>query len=384
MNEFVHTFCLKKLLPSEEFVSVLLKRDDLFFYVADEMKWVLKGYEGTGIRAELKALDNDSALRRYDSAHPRYEIETVVTPSRLLGARPFYSNLTAEPEKMKAACAKLWSLTDSIREATGIDLLGKAKLYRVDVTKDILTPSDLYSHEIIKAAKQSLNNRNYRLYNPAVNLNCVVYWRREDSMMFNGRKFWAKIYNKKRDMSLNREYEQELEALEDYGLLRFEISLLRDFLRDSYGAKGFAEREKLSDIICAITADAPSLMKRCFVKLFYKGSMVSRGVMKRYFERKRKKGQWSRTAKRMLKFSDWITHTDPETLHSEEDADPLWDGFLLDRFETIGLSPVHVDKRCPYIPSFSDMLDGAVDKKLLRFAEDATKRKRSDIEYWTV
>ena len=41
MNEFVHTFCLKKLLPSEEFDSVLLKRDDLFFYVADEMKWVL-------------------------------------------------------------------------------------------------------------------------------------------------------------------------------------------------------------------------------------------------------------------------------------------------------------------------------------------------------
>lgn len=31
MNEFVHTFCLKKLLPSEEFDSVLLKRDDLFF-----------------------------------------------------------------------------------------------------------------------------------------------------------------------------------------------------------------------------------------------------------------------------------------------------------------------------------------------------------------
>ena len=110
--------------------------------------------------------------------------------------------------------------------------------------------------------------------------------------------------------------------------------------------------------------------------------MVSRGVMKRYFERKRKKGQWSRTAKRMLKFSDWITHTDPEILHSEEDADPLWDGFLLDRFETIGLSPVHVDKRCPYIPSFSDMLDGAVDKKLLRLAKEVAKRKREEVKYW--
>lgn len=382
MDEFVHTFSLKRLIPSEEFDPGLLKRDDLFFYVEDEKKWVLKGYDDTGIRVELKALNNESALRKYDNTHPRYEVETIVTPGRIIDAHPRINGLT-DSDKIQAACEKLKCLTDSIFESTGIELLHKAKLYRVDVTKDVLTPNDFYSHEIIKAAKHSLKNSNYRLYNPATNINCVVYWRLEDSMMFKGKKFWAKIYNKKRDLSLNKErYEQELEALEEYGLLRFEISLLRDFLRDSYGAKGFVEIEKLAEIICSITKDASSLMEKCFVRLFYEGAMVSRSVMKKIIERRRKKGQWSRTVKNMMEFSDWITHTDPEVLRNEEAENPLWDGSLIQRFETIGLSAVHVDKKTPYIPSFSDLIHDEIDSKLLGFSKMATKRKRKELVYW--
>lgn len=52
------------------------------------------------------------------------------------------------------------------------------------------------------------------------------------------------------------------------------------------------------------------------------------------------------------------------------------------KHELLSLSPVYVNGQCPYIPSFSDMLNGTVDQRLLNFAWQATKHRRTELTYW--
>lgn len=45
-------------------------------------------------------------------------------------------------------------------------IMHKAKLHRVDVSKDIETPSEEYSQEVIRIAKRALHKYGYELWTP--------------------------------------------------------------------------------------------------------------------------------------------------------------------------------------------------------------------------
>lgn len=376
MNEFVHTFSVKRLIAKEEHASLFGGKQSLFFWNKIKNIWVLKGHEGSGLRAEIRPLKNKDPLRSFNSEHPQYEIEIIVTLAKLLNPDTNLGGLTTKDE-IELACKNLGILVKGIEEISKVDLFQRAKLYRVDLTKDIITPNDLYTHEIVRAAKKSINRYGYEGYDPRQHLDYTFTWKDEDSMMFKSKKVWGKLYNKRRDLSLNK-CQSEIEKLGDYGLLRFEISILRDILRDDYSAKGYITLETLPQILYALTADGNMLLDKYLVKTFYKGAMLSKSILKRRL--KCEKGLWSKTIDSMIDFSDWVTLMKPEDLTYYDI--PVGISIAISRFLNLNLSPVQVSKLCPYIPSFSDMLNGTIDDGLLNFARRETYRKRKELVYW--
>ena len=376
MNEFIHTFGMKRLITEKEHTSLCGNKHPLFFWNSKKGIWALKGHEGSGLRAEIRPLENECPLRLFNSEHPPYEIEIIVTLAKLLYPDTNLGGLTAKTE-IELACENLGIIVNGIEEISKVDLLQGAKLHRVDLTKNIITPNDLYTHEIIEAAKKSVNRYGYEGYDPRVHLDYTVSWKDEDSMMFKSKKVWCKLYNKKRDLLLNK-HQSEIEELGDHGLLRFEISLLRDILRDDYNAKGFITLEELPQILYSLTADGNMLLDKYLVKTFYKGAMLSKSILKKRL--KCEKNLWATTVDSMNNFSNWVTQMKPKDLKYYDIPDGI--SAEISRFANLNLSPVQVSKLCPYIPSFSDMLNGTIDDWLLNFAWRATKRKAKELVYW--
>lgn len=376
MNEFIHTFSIKRPIIEEEYTPLFGNTHALFFWNSKKNIWVLKGHEGSGLRAEVRPLKNDYPLRAFNGEHPRYEIEIIITLAKLLNPDTNLGGLTTKAE-IELACKNLGIITKDIEEISKVDLLQGAKLNRVDLTKDIITPNDLYTHEIIAAAKKSIDRYGYEGHDPRKHPDYTISWKDEDSMMFKSKKVWGKLYNKKRDLLLNK-HQSEIEELGDYGLLRFEISILRDILRDDYNAKGFITLEELPQILYSLTADGNMLLDKYLVKTFYKGTMLSKRVLKKRL--KCEKGLWTKTVDSMINFSDWVTLKKPKDLKYYDIPDGI--SAEISRFANLNLSPVQVSKLCPYIPSLSDMLNGIIDDGLLNFAWRATKRKAKELVYW--
>lgn len=377
MNEFIHTFSIKRPIVEEEYTPLFGNTNALFFWNSKKNIWVLKSHEGSGLRAEVRPLKNDCPLRAFNSEHPRYEIEIIITLAKLLNSDTNLGGLTTKAE-IELACENLGIIAKDIEEISKIDLLQGAKLYRVDLTKDIITPNDLYTHEIIAAAKKSINRYGYEGHDPREHLDYTLSWKDEDSMMFKSKKVWGKLYNKKRDLLLNK-HQSEIEKLGDYGLLRFEISLLRDILRDDYNAKGFTTLEELPQILYSLTTDGNMLLDKYLVKTFYEGAMLSKSILKKRL--KCEKGLWAKTVDRMTNFSEWVTWTKPKDLKYYDI--PVGISAEISRFASLNLSPVQANKLCPYIPSFSDMLNETIDDRLLNFAwRESPSRKRKELVYW--
>lgn len=375
MNEFIHTFSIKKLLTEEERASLFGKNSTLFSYNRTENIWVLKDHENNGLRVKITPIENDSPLRIYDRNHPAFEAEIIVTPAKMLNPNMNLGGLVEKCE-IENACERLDEIIRKIEGISGVDLLQNAKLYRVDLTKDVITPNDFYTHEIINAAKKSIDRYCYKRYDPRVHPDYTLSWKQEDSMMFKSKKVWGKLYNKKRGLLLHKHL-SEYEELGDNGLLRFEVSVLRDILRDDYSAKGYISLASLPEILYQLTLDGNMLLSKYFVNTFYDGSMLSRSVLKKHLDKKCKR---CKTKNNMMDFSDWIRKMEPEDLKYYDI--PKGISSQISRFEDINISPVQVNKCCPFIPSFSDMLNETVNDNLRLFAWRATARHHKEYTYW--
>ena len=64
-------------------------------------------------------------------------------------------------EEYVQSCGLLYEIMEEIKADSGVDLLHKAKLYRVDLTKDIETPSEAYTQEVIRLSKVALKKYGY-------------------------------------------------------------------------------------------------------------------------------------------------------------------------------------------------------------------------------
>ena len=349
---YIHTFSMIRYIEKDEIDALRNSYEDHFFFISDEATWVLNAFLDHGLRVEISPIPSDNGVRRFNRNHPCYKAILFITPAKLLNPGINLGGLTSRID-ISDACYHLERIMASIENESGINLMTGAVLSRVDVTKDVIMPSDLYSRELIRAAKKSINKHGYNLYSPSTHHDFRVEWRDEDTMMFQNKNqhIAAKIYNKKRGLELNNCL-TEVKDLGNRGLLRFELSLYAQRIKADYQTDGGNDVDQLSDVLWAITEDAPQLFHRHFVQVFFPGKMVSRSELKKSIKRecpdKRKR------PKGMLAFSSDLSQNgviSSKKIYTEREFSTrlMW-------FRDLGVSPVCVCKECSTIPSFSMLL----------------------------
>jgi hypothetical protein len=246
---------------------------------------------------------------------------------------------------------KLKEILQEIKDQSGIDLWNETKLKRIDLTKDIETESDEYTMEVIRLSKLALHKTGYHLWIPTKEDIERTGWAEDDSTMFynHNQEVQAKIYNKLKD------FKNIVDASDMKGLLRFELSLKRNFLKNSgLIQKGNTPFEILSEVFSYILKGAEELMRTHIVGPLWSGNFLSRKLQKKYIKRycKTKESKMEK----MLKYRDDCRN-----------GILITGGKVLDYFEEIELSPLFTSKEFPYIPSFARLLSGEENEKIKEF-----------------
>lgn len=373
MNEFIHTFSVIRYFSAQEHSDFKNTYGSNYFFNSDNHRFVMSKYADNGLRMEVKKRGDQE--RKYDPLHRKYKAKIIITPHKLLNPGKNMGKLISHAD-IEAACNRLKSIIAEIEAESGTNLWQDVELHRVDITKDVVTPSDLYSAEIIKASKQAVYKCGYKVFKPQESEDYNPEWSTEDSTLFysHSQEIEAKIYNKLHDLS-------EMERIDyvKYGLIRFELSLKRTRLIDSYGIGNPLSLGELPNLLCRITDDGAILLDKYIVQTLYPGAMLSRSVLRKYLQFEY--GNKEKRIEKMWGYSSWVTKMPPK-YHNLYDAAESKIANRRKCFKALSVSPVYVSGKCPYIPSFSDLLNGTVDQWLLNFAWQATKRKRKELVYW--
>lgn len=194
MKEFIHTFGCVTYLTKPQFERMKESYTEKELFCCNNEKWVFSGYADNGFRMEIIFTPYIEKLKH--KRHEDYKAEWIVTPAKLLYPGESMRKLFA-PEQYEAACTMLADILKEIKERSGVDLMYDAKLRRVDVTKDIPTPSEEYSLEVIRLAKIALSQYGYHLFDTANIEDKKEEWKDENAVFFHNdnQEVQAKIYN---------------------------------------------------------------------------------------------------------------------------------------------------------------------------------------------
>lgn len=374
MQEFIHTFSMKRCFSEQEHQNFKSTYGSKYFFnggkkkAKRKLKFVMSKYADNGLKVEVKRRKYKEI--KYDSLSRQYKATIIITPHKLLTPGKQMGKLTNSTD-IQAACKRLINIFSEIQDESGVDLWQDAELHRIDITKDVRTPSDLYSAEIIRASKQAVYRCGYTVFKPEESKDYNPEWPIEDSALFynHSQEVEAKIYNKLHDLE-----EVEQKEYSGFGLIRFELTLKKKRLKELYSIGEVLLPDGLSDLLCKITEDGSMLLDKYMVQALFPGAMLSESVLKKYI--KLTNGGKKDRIKEMQKYSSWVTKAPPELYNVG--LTPAQIAKRKEWFKALSVSPIYVDNKCPYIPSFSDLLNGTVDKEMLNFAWRATKRKRED------
>ena len=380
MQEFIHTFSMKRCFSEQEHQNFKSTYGSKYFFnggkkkAKRKLKFVMSKYADNGLKVEVKRRKYKEI--KYDSLSRQYKATIIITPHKLLTPGKQMGKLTNSTD-IQAACKRLINIFSEIQDESGVDLWQDAELHRIDITKDVRTPSDLYSAEIIRASKQAVYRCGYTVFKPEESKDYNPEWPIEDSALFynHSQEVEAKIYNKLHDLG-----EVEQKKYSGFGLIRFELTLKKKRLKEQYSIGEVLLPDGLSDLLCKITEDGSMLLDKYMVQALFPGAMLSESVLKKYI--KLTNGGKKDRIKEMQKYSSWVTKAPPELYNVG--LTPAQIAKRKEWFKALSVSPIYVDNKCPYIPSFSDLLNGTVDQNLLNFAWIATKRKRAELDYWNV
>lgn len=380
MQEFIHTFSMKRCFSEQEHQNFKSTYGSKYFFnggkkkAKRKLKFVMSKYADNGLKVEVKRRKYKEI--KYDSLSRQYKATIIITPHKLLTPGKQMGKLTNSTD-IQAACKRLINIFSEIQDESGVDLWQDAELHRIDITKDVRTPSDLYSAEIIRASKQAVYRCGYTVFKPEESKDYNPEWPIEDSALFynHSQEVEAKIYNKLHDLG-----EVEQKKYSGFGLIRFELTLKKKRLKELYSIGEVLLPDGLSDLLCKITEDGSMLLDKYMVQALFPGAMLSESVLKKYI--KLTNGGKKDRIKEMQKYSSWVTKAPPELYNVG--LTPAQIAKRKEWFKALSVSPIYVDNKCPYIPSFSDLLNGTVDQNLLNFAWIATKRKRAELDYWNV
>ena len=287
-----------------------------------------------------------SIEKQYHKKHEEYKAKWFVTPAKLIyPGQPMIQLYT--PIEYIEACCKLSNIIEGIKADTGVDLLHEAKLHRVDVSKDIETPSEEYSQEVIRIAKKALYKYGYNLWTPTEDDVRKNGWQEENSVMFcnHNQDVKSKIYNKMEDI---KKLGYDTENLT--GLLRFELALKWKFMKlQGYIREEFLTTDALADTLVSILNQAPDLLQKHIVSHLWSGAMLSKDLQKKYI--RKKCGTKEAKYKKMIAYRKKCNRNG--VYH---------DSKVEKYFEEMELPPLYTDK-VKYIPSFADLLAGKTDYK---------------------
>jgi len=277
----------------------------------------------------------------------------IVTPAKLIYPKGTMKKLLTA-EEYALAMEKLKEILQEIKNKSGIDLWNETKLKRIDLTKDIETESDEYSREVIRLSKLALHKMGYHLWMPSKEDVEKTGWEESESTMFynHNQEVQAKIYNKLTDLK-----NQNVDVSEYKGLVRFELSLKRNFLKNSgLIQKGSTPFGALAEVFAYVLKGAEKLMQTHVVGPLWDGNFLSRRLQKKYIKRYCKSKESKMT--KMLKYRDDCRGC----IIVKGDKVP-------DYFEEIKLSPLCTSKEFPYIPSFACLLSCKENAEIKRFVE---------------
>ena len=353
MNEFIHTFSvITHLYLSEKDALERSYRDD-FFYNREKKKFVLSKYASEGLRIQIEF--NPKKEKQYDKKHRDCKIELIVTPAKLLyHGDPMQKLFRAED--YICAIDNLKTLLQEIEFRTGVNLWNEVKIKRIDLAKDIITPSDSYSQEVIRLAKKALYKTGYKLWTPTDDDVTATDWEKENSILFRNHNQGvnSKIYNKLEDMK-----NQKIDTSELNGLLRFELSLKRDYLYQHMDkTKKHIDFDDLTDLLCNTLGQAAPLMQTYLIDPLWNGEMLSKDLQKKYIKNRCKSKK-----ERYKKMRQYIRECNKNSELINSSARILKD------FADINLSPIYTSDEFRHIPSFANLLNHGCDERIKRFLE---------------
>ena len=164
------------------------------------------------------------------------------------------------------------------------------------------------------------------------------------------------------------------------GLLSFELFLPDNILVDDYSCPQYITPDSLFELLYQLTADRNMLFNEYFGKAFYNGAMLSGSVLKKYLKEKYKKSFGREKIKDIIALSNLIRSRKNANLKHRFTFNQIHSQIA--EFEELKLSPVQASKRCPYIPSFTNMINDTLDKEMLAFALQATEHEHEELAYW--
>lgn len=280
MNEFIHTIGIETYLTDEQyhaFSRAYGNNSKIYYWDSVNEKHVFLKYADHGFRMEITTADKN--VTKYDPLHRRYRADWIVTPAKLLYTRKAMMKLFTIQEYEKA-CHELYKIIDEIEYATDVDLMQEGRLYRVDIAKDITTPSEEYTQEVIRLAKKALFWRGY-IFNQPIPEEKRIEERKDENGVFFHNKYQdvkAKIYNKLEDLKIHNYITTGMT-----GLLRFELALKRRFLMNKkYIRAAYLGNEELGYILERILNDAYDLMHNHLTSPLWSGAMLSKNLQKLY------------------------------------------------------------------------------------------------------
>jgi hypothetical protein len=348
MNEFIHTFSANSYLFALEKDKLQEAYREDFFYNSEERHFVLSKYAERGLRIQIKFTKNNE--KKYDKKHRDCKVEFIITPAKLLYPGETMQKLFNKEDYIKAI-ENLKALLGEIELQSGINLWREVKIKRIDLAKDIGTPSDEFSQEVIRIAKKALYKTGYKLFTPTEEDVKKTDWSEKDSILFNNHNQGvnSKIYNKLQDMK-----NQGLDTMHIKGLLRFELSLKRDYLKRLECNGTHISLNELSSLLCSLLERSAELMQKYIAGPLWSGGMLSKELQKKFIKINCKS--------KKAKYQKMISYRTQCNRYGIDRND-----HSLELFDAISLSPLYVGNEFRYIPSFSNLLSGTTDERIERF-----------------
>ena len=352
MNEFIHTFSIITYMTTEQREQMSRCYGDDFYYDHVKQKWIFRRYADRGLRAEMEYTSYNE--KKYNKKHGDIRAEWIITPAKLIFCGKPMAKLYT-PYEYAEACRQLQNLSDTIREECGVDLFEEAKLNRVDLTKDIQTPSEEYSREVIRLAKLALDKYGYRAWTAE---EAEVYkeeWKDENAVFFrnHNQEVQTKIYNKIADLELHGQDTSNLS-----GLIRFELTLKRKHMKkQGWILEKYTCPAELADILNDILAHASDSMRAHITDPLWSGAMLSEKLQKKMIR--------CRCKSKAAKYKKMMEYR--KICNSSKTFDTADNSTAKRYFEEMGLSPLYTTDAVLYIPSFADLLMEREDERIRQF-----------------